>query len=217
MFCHLINLFFCSRREQLQQHWCSLDEPWAERADANDDAFASPHLHLTERSKEDEARGQLRGHIHHANRAASPSACASPAAATSSPPGCHWLQVQKHCLIAISVPYCEVNICKCFCWQHLVQLLLNYGQYEVMLNTKHYPTVPRSLGCWHRGNKLKPVSSKSGLACTTPRWGITCSKQCEIVLQSTLNGFELGKKAGEFNCFLNTFQSMNSIWKNWIS
>lgn len=88
-------MIFCSRREQLQQQWCSLGEPWAERADASDDAFSPPHLHCTEGSKEDEARGQLHGRIHHADGAAFPSARASPAAITPSPPGHHWLQVQK--------------------------------------------------------------------------------------------------------------------------
>lgn len=88
-------ILLCSRREQLQQHGRRLDEPRAERADAGDDALAPPHLHCTEGSKEDEAGGQLRGGIRHANRAASPSACPSPAAATPSPPGYHWLQVQS--------------------------------------------------------------------------------------------------------------------------
>lgn len=119
-------MIFSSRREQLQQQWCRLDEPRAERADASDDAFATSHLYCIKGSKEDEARGRLHNCIHHANRAASPSACGSPAAATPSPPACYWLQVLKPFYMPIRLPYFEINICKCCCClQYPVLLWLN--------------------------------------------------------------------------------------------
>lgn len=61
-------------------------------------------------------------------------------------------------------------------------IFANVAAVYIMLNTEHCPTVPRLLGCWHRGNKLRLVSSKSGSACTMRRWGTTCSKQCEMAL-----------------------------------
>lgn len=90
----------CRRREQLQQHRCSLGKSWAECANTSSDAFTPPHFHCTEGSEEDEARGQLHGCIQHANRAAPPSSCTSATAAaaattTPSPPDCHWLQVRS--------------------------------------------------------------------------------------------------------------------------
>lgn len=90
--CHLL---LCSRREQLQQQRLALGEPWAEPADASDDAVAPPELQCSQRLKEDEARGRLHDAVHHANSAASSSGWASAAAAAPPPPDCCWLQVQN--------------------------------------------------------------------------------------------------------------------------
>lgn len=181
---HVIKkIIFSSRREQLQQQWCSLDEPWTERAAASDDAFTPSHLYCTEGSKEDETRGQLHDCIHLANRAASTSACASPTATTPTPPGCYWLQVLKDFHISVILSNLEITICSCCCC--LLLFVLSCADYEVLINTELCSIAPRLLGCWHRGNKLRPVSSKNGLACSMPRWGTTCSKRRKMTLLYT--------------------------------
>lgn len=66
--------------------------------------------------------------------------------------------------------------------EKLLLFALSCANYEVLLNTGLCSTAPRLLGCWHRGNKLRPVSSKSGLACIMPRWGTTFSKRRKMTL-----------------------------------